>query len=316
MGRQLTVLSFGGGQDSTYILYRIIKDPEFRKKWVKGDFIVVMSDTGNEHFHTYGHIQFIQKLCYDNGIEFYFLTLGEYHPNTWPTLVHQLKLHNTIMSLAGPRTCTDNLKIKPIYNFIDHYVAMKYYGYDKEEKPKGKSYIKRFAKENGKIRVIIGIAHGEEKRIKTSTKREKKAMQTNAFKRWVNPVPYWFRVGVEKVYPLIGEEIARWNIHEYIRDETDWPLPYPSNCMFCPYMTQMEILWMYRNYPGLFEMWVELEANKIKKCEGNGKRNLGVKGEKLLPEILREAIAQYGHMTDEQLNEHKMSHGHCVMSKY
>lgn len=38
----LTVLSFGGGQDSTAILYKIILDPAFRSKWVYGDFIVVI----------------------------------------------------------------------------------------------------------------------------------------------------------------------------------------------------------------------------------------------------------------------------------
>jgi len=38
----LTVLSFGAGQDSTYILYRIIRDPEYRQLVVKGHFIVVI----------------------------------------------------------------------------------------------------------------------------------------------------------------------------------------------------------------------------------------------------------------------------------
>jgi hypothetical protein len=45
----ITILSFGAGQDSTAILYRIVLDPEFRKAYVKGKLVVIMSDTGDEH---------------------------------------------------------------------------------------------------------------------------------------------------------------------------------------------------------------------------------------------------------------------------
>ncbi len=51
--KALTVLAFGGGQDSTAILYRIALDKAFRSRYVKGDLLVLMSDTGNEHPHTY-----------------------------------------------------------------------------------------------------------------------------------------------------------------------------------------------------------------------------------------------------------------------
>lgn len=43
---------------------------------------------------------------------------------------------------------------------------------------------------------------------------------------------------------------------------------------------------------------------------------MGVFGKKLLPEILEEAIKEFGHLTDAELKEYKMSHGHCVKSKY
>lgn len=320
---ELTVLSFGAGQDSTDILYRIVRNPSFKQKYVKGRFIVVMSDTGNEHYHTYEHVQFIINFCQQRNIEFYFLTNGEYHPRTWPTLVSQYQRNDCIMSLVGPRSCTDNLKIKPIYDFIDHYIAKEYYLYPKKGKrPKGKKFIKRFASDHGKINVIIGIAAGEEHRLKKSSEKEKKAMQINAFKKWKDPIPVWFRMGINKVYPLIEESITRWDIHEHIKglqfidEPKNWPLPYPSNCMFCPYMTKIEVLWLYRNHPDMWDMWVQLEANKIRKCEGNGKKNLGVKGDKLLTEFLNEAIIEFGSMTDEEIDDHKMSHGHCVMSTY
>jgi len=40
--KHLTVLSFGAGQDSTYILYRIIRDAQYKSQFVNGDFIVVI----------------------------------------------------------------------------------------------------------------------------------------------------------------------------------------------------------------------------------------------------------------------------------
>lgn len=311
---QLTVLSFGAGQDSTFILYKIVLEKWFRTKYVPGRFIVVMSDTGNEHDHTYEHVKFIEGFCIKQDIEFYFLTNGEYHPRTWPTLQYQMKLNNTIMSMMGPRSCTDNLKVTPIYNFLDHFIGREYYGYIGDP-PKGKKFLTKFAEDNGKINVLIGIAHGEESRIKKASKKELKRSQVDAFKKWKDPVPVWFRKCIQKVYPLVIESIARWDIHEQTL-QMALPLPFPSNCKWCPYLSKIEILWMYRFIPEDWNEWVLAEKAKIKKCENNGKPNLGVKGEKMLEEILQEAIEEFGHMTNDELNEYKMSHGHCVMSKY
>jgi len=219
------------------------------------------------------------------------------------------------MSLTGNRPCTDKLKIEVIYNFLDHYIAQEYYGYTSEERPKGKKYIKRFTGDYGKIRVMIGISAEEKRRIMTSSKKEKRAMQIDAFKRWRNPVPYWFRVGIEKVYPLIDEDIARWDIHE--RTECmGFILPFPSNCKMCPYITKPEILWMWRFEPLEFYKWRFHESRKLAKWACKGDKNHGVKGEKKLDDFLKEAIEEYGHWTDEQLTEYKMSHGHCILSKY
>lgn len=38
---ELTVLSYGGGQDSTAILYKIIHDPAFKSHYVPGKLLVV-----------------------------------------------------------------------------------------------------------------------------------------------------------------------------------------------------------------------------------------------------------------------------------
>lgn len=317
--KKLTVLSFGGGQDSTYILYRIIRDLAYRSEWVKGGFIVVMSDTGAEHPRTYSHVAFIRNLCKEHGIPFYFITpdMG-FHPNTWPTLTSQFRKNRSIMSKMYPRACTDNLKIRPFYKFLEHYIRQHYYPQLNGKFPP-KYFIKRFATENGKIRVILGIASGEEKRIKPSV-RELKELQLDLFSeaKPKRKLPVWMERSVERIYPMVTEGADRWMAQQYILS-TPWPLPMPSNCMFCPYMDRIEILWLYRNHPERFAEWVELEKDKVDRCRSQGVpdvKNLGVNGTKMLDEILREAIAEFGHLSDADLEEHKMSHGHCVMSKY
>ena len=73
----LTVLSFGGGQDSTAILLKLIRDPGFKAKYAPGDFLVVMADTGNEHTATTDHVQYTQELCKVNDMEFVFIALKD-----------------------------------------------------------------------------------------------------------------------------------------------------------------------------------------------------------------------------------------------
>lgn len=314
MNKLLTVLSFGGGQDSTYILYRIIRDPEYRAQFVKGHLLVVMTDTGNEHDYTYQHVGFIRNLCKDHGIEFYFLTSDQgFHPNTWPDLVSQLVRNSTIMSMMFPRSCTDNLKIKPFYNFLNVWIGNTIYGQNVPNSTRNKKWIKRFTAEAGKINILLGIASGEEGRVKIS-KRELKESQLDMFIKLKRTSPVWMTKCLAKSYPMIEEGIDRRMAQNYILS-TPWPLPPPSNCKLCPFLTKQEILWMYRFIPDDFYQWVGIEAAKISKCKDRDV-NLGVKGEKFLPQILKEAIEEFGHWTDAQLQEYKMSHGHCVLSKY
>lgn len=53
----LTILSFGGGQDSTTILYKLVFDADFKARYAPGDLLVLMADTGNEHPETYSHVK-------------------------------------------------------------------------------------------------------------------------------------------------------------------------------------------------------------------------------------------------------------------
>ncbi|TDQ12206.1 adenine nucleotide alpha hydrolase family protein [Pedobacter metabolipauper] len=310
MTEELTFFSFGGGQDGTYMLYKMIRDQEYKKNFVKGRLVVAMSDPGDEHEHTYQHVYWIEQLCKENGIEFYFLKASDgFHPNTWQSLISQFRLNNTIMSMMFGRSCTDNLKIKPLYNFLNVWIAREYYGEYIPNSTRNRTWIKRFAKDHSKIKVIIGIASGEEKRIKIS----KKKSQFNLFKP-VKSVNVWMTKSIEKVYPMITEGIDRKMAQDYIL-VTPWPLPYPSNCMRCPFLSLQEILWLFRFHPDKWYEWVEIEQNKID-ANTHVENNLGVKGKKLLPEILKEAIEKFGHLTDQMLTDYKMSHGHCVKSKY
>lgn len=311
MEKNITILSFGAGQDSTAILYRIVLDKTFRDQYVKGKLIVLMADTGNEHPGTYQHVEFVKSFCKLHRIEFYFITHEQgYHPKNWDSLQHNFRTHNTVMSVAFPKTCTDNLKIKPLYNFLDHYIATQYYGYSEPTRPKGKRFIKHFCKQHGKINVLLGIAAGEESRISGTN------YEIDIFGNLIISNPTWMDHCLQKVYPLVNLLMNRAGCQTYIRS-TGLPLPPPSNCMMCPFLSKQEILWLFRNYPEVFYEWQAYEQAKLNKfSNANIKSNLGVKGNMTLAEFLDQAIAEYGHWTDEKLNEYKMSHGHCVKSAY
>ena len=293
----LTVLSYGGGQDSTAILLKIINSESFRKQFVSGRFIIVMANTGNEHLHTYKYVARIRLLCKKKGIPFFMLKMNEYASESWSGgLIQFYKDKKAVGSKAFPKTCTDNLKIRPIYKFLESYIHTEF----KTEKFGRKSAFYEFTKKYGKIRVLIGIAKGEEKRASENGSSNMK----------------WFNECIDKQYPLIEVGMDRKACQEYIAS-TEMEVPFPSNCILCPFMSLQELLYLHRFEKYWFDQWVEIEARKIQNNLHKGEKNLGVWGSrKLLPEILKEAEAKFGDMSNDDLIEYKMSHGHCVMSKY
>ena len=100
------------------------------------------------------------------------------------------------------------------------------------------------------------------------------------------------------------------------------PVPYPSLCKFCPYKSAVDVLYMSRRAPADYGRWVELERNKLAADPERSphlppEKYHGVFGQNsTLPEVLERAVAEHGHMTDEELEEHRMNHGHAVASKY
>lgn len=297
---QLTILSFGAGQDSTAILYKIVYDPEFRKKYIQGKLIVVFANTQNEKAKTYEHIIKVMEFCKKHDIK--FVVVGEKHrTGDWKKgLIAFYEAGSRIGSKAFPKTCTDNLKIQPIYKWLDLYLhtTLKYGKISKDGKLR-KSAIKEFNKHHGRITVLIGIAFGEEKRASSNEE---------------SPL-VWMQNCIDKVYPLIPLKMDREACQNYIVS-VGHKVPMPSACILCPFMNDIELLHLWRTDKYWFNKWVKLEADKIANNLHAGDKNLGVWGKKLLPEKIIEITNRYGHMTDAQLDEYVMSHGHCVKSKY
>lgn len=294
--KNLTVLSFGGGQDSTAILYKMIYNTQFRQQYAPGELIVIMADTHNEHEETYKHVEGVKQLCQNHGILFKLIAGSEgFTSKSWSKgLIGFYEDHNAVGSKCFPKTCTDKLKIVPIYNYLEQYIHTMY----GTEKVGRKRAIKEFTENNGRLNVLIGIAKGEEKRM--STNEESPSV--------------WMRQCINKVYPLIDIGYDRQACQDYI-EEVGHTVPLPSNCILCPFMSLQELLYLHLQMPEWYHKWVQLEANKIN-ANTHVENNMGVWGKKLLPEKLKEAQDKYGHMTIGDLREYKMSHGHCVKSKY
>jgi len=270
----LTVLSFGGGQDSWALLILLIFDKAFREKYAPGRLIVVMSDTGNEHPLTYFFVKLAIALCKKYDIEFFFLQpdMG-YHSKAWPNIIEWMQRTSNIVMLSV-KSCTDQLKIRPIYKFVDDYIG-KTYGFKSGRKKAMYSYFREY----GEVRVIVGIAKGEESRLLTN----------KAIKAAIKEYPW--RKTYEVIYPLIDPRVTKWmqdgkklkDLYKEIPEveitgldrqacqkvisDAGFEVPPPSNCMTCPYMSLQELLWLFRNYKGMYELWRDIEAVKIKKFQ-------------------------------------------------
>lgn len=317
-GPELSVLSYGLGQDSHAILLKLIYDREFRQKYAPNRLLVVTAETGDEHVQTYQTLEESKALCKKHRIEYVHITndMG-FHSQKWPDLRSFYNRTKTVGSKSYPKTCTAKLKISPIYQYLESFLGTTY-GV-KVGKKKGYG---EFAAKYGKIRVMVGLATGEEKRMVNPDEIVKDA---------------WKRNAVTTVYPLADIGYNREACQKYIQS-VGHAVPIPSNCILCPFMSEQELVWMSRFLPADLEDWIRIERNKIennrhmdsvpdKDKNGNAKldkngnpkmvnKNYGVWGVKLLPEVLEGALAKYGHLSDDDLWQYKMSHGHCVSSTW
>lgn len=294
MKNKLTILSYGGGQDSTALLLKYAYDAGFREKYAPDDFLVVMSDTGDEHNYTYNHIEWTKRFCLDHKIEFHHLTPSRgFHTPAWQGLIEWQRRTGNIVML-GIKSCTDKLKIVPIYKFLDLWISKKYNLPYNGRKQSIKAFKEKY---NQDINVMIGISRGEEQRVK-----EKR-------------VATGWKSCVTTIYPLINMGMDRKDCQNYTRSKRV-KVPFPSNCMRCPYMSDVELLWLKRNYPAKLMEWIELEEKKLAKFSESGKKNCGVfASEKTIEDRLMKVERKYGHLRGGELNDYKFSHG-CVKSKY
>ena len=292
---ELTILSFGAGQDSTTLLYKYIYDSEFRQRYAPGRFLVICSDTGDEHPETYKHIEQIKQLCVRHKVEFVHLTpdMG-YHRGNWQSLRGFYRAKTTCGSKAYPKTCTDNLKLQPIYRYVEDWLG-RVYGIATGRK---RGFIE-FAQRHGKIKMLLGIARGEEGRVADPAKIKER----------------WRQQSITAVYPLIDLGLDRQGCQDYI-SSVGHSVPPPSNCILCPFMSEIELVWLYRFQRRDYKDWVKIERRKMEKHKALGDKNFVVWGRRTLPHVLAKALERFDYLTDEQLQDYKMSHGHCVKSKY
>lgn len=332
----LTILSFGGGQDSTALLWLYIKGK--LKKFVKGKFIVVMADTGDEHEHTKEHLKEIRALCERFDIPFFHIgpQHGYYSPSWTDVLTPQLRSEDDefepTLIQAGTKSCTINVKVAPIYKFVDHFIGHVKGYTDKKDQPwqrwtrgggYGQKAIVKFHEDHGKINVLIGFAHGEEKRINSA-----KALEETAFKKMDKTNARCF---VKRFFPLADMMMDRQACQKFIMSCAG-SVPYPSNCVLCPYMAMEELLWLNLHHEDRMNQWMEIEEAKIARFEakrdpdgniyskkGNVIDNQGVyRGKETLREKLAKVKEKYSHMTRDELikflDDFKMNHSNCGSS--
>ena len=160
--KPLTVLSFGGGQDSTAILYRLLHDPMARARYAPGELLVLMADTEDEYADTLAHVETIKALCAEKGVEFHVGGEAWRRPS-WQKggLRGFMQRSSTIIIKAQRKTCTDQLKLTPLYAFLDWWIADRAGSTALAAKRgRGKFAIKRYVETQGKIQMLIGIARG------------------------------------------------------------------------------------------------------------------------------------------------------------
>lgn len=303
----LTILSFGGGQDSSAILAKLIEDDELYNRYVGDDeLLVVMSDTGDEHPATYFHVESVREICEEHGIDFRLIEAGsKFHLDSWQNLIDpQIRNGDSefqpTMVQRGTKSCTHNLKLYPIYKFVDEWINERFdYGYKTYDSGGcRKNALKRLYEEHGRIDVLLGYASGEEDRKEASLEIEEKE-QDGEFAVW--------KQALRRRFPLIEEGLDRQDCQRINREFYDYRV-WPSNCMRCPYQSDAEILWLDQEHPDLIEQWLEIEERKIDRDDAE--TNHGVFGEEeSLADRLERVREELGDLSDEELFERKFSHG-------
>lgn len=241
LGR-LVALSFGAGQESTTLLYLHRYSASFRARYVPdGRLVVIFCDTGDEHANTYAHVTEVAQFCAASAIPFVHIRgdMG-YHTGHWRDgLVGQFRATRTVMGLAFPKSCSDQLKISPFYKYLEAYVAREY----SLGEATRKQALYRYARLYGPLRVLIGFAAGEERRLAragAATTIPRSRPRTTRPLRRTTPPARWMQRCMERAYPLIDLGMTRADCQTYIR-AVGHTAPPPSLCRRCPFSTLREL---------------------------------------------------------------------------
>jgi 3'-phosphoadenosine 5'-phosphosulfate sulfotransferase (PAPS reductase)/FAD synthetase len=316
----LVVLSFGAGQDSTTILYRLIQEPKVRAKALEDrNFAVVFADTGNERPETYDHAWYIYNICRYHGIKFAHLASPEtvemhrkngrdpshlltgYESRTWTSLGGQYR-RNSSLAVRNNKSCTDNLKIRPIYRWLDHLCDQLMDNDGKGDR--GKRHILEYTERYGRIRMMIGFTKGEEKRIKKSL--------NFAGAKWFSKIA--------RTFPLADWGFDRLDCINYMQQSKFNDCP-PSMCMMCPNVTKHSLIILWHEHRWEFIEWCRHERRKAEKWipiqKAKGKRHVMALGRKYnLIEELRMAMKELAHMSYQEIKDYHFTHGHCISNGY
>lgn len=300
---QLTVLSYGAGQQSTAVLLKLLFDGGFRARYAPGRLLVLAADTGNEDPRTYAHLDRMRRLCGEHGEELVHITsdMG-FHTAAWRSLAHHYRSGRRIGSKAFPKSCSANLKILPQFRYLAWRLANDYgLGHRRQYSRTVREYTGLSGR---RVAFLIGISAEEAKRRIPDE----------------NDAPKWQREYLQRRYPLTDMGWDRADCQNYIQS-LGFPSPIPSACRMCPFKTDSELVLMARTDEAGYREWVELEAAKLRAHAERSphlppEKNFGVWPHRTLPQALADAEEEYGHLTTEQLEAMRMTRGHAVGTRH
>ncbi len=248
-----------------------------------------------------------------HGIPFYYLGTGDgYHTGTWRGgLEGFYAAHDTVGSKAFPKTCSPRLKTDPIGKFLEQFVADAYGVPNPGRKKSLYAFTERY---RAKIRMVLGMAQGEERRCAARAPTLFPLPESRG-------EPLWLQRTYDRVYPLIELGLDRAGAQQVIAEKAPFPVPVPSNCRLCPFASDAEIAYVDRRFPDDMERWCVYEERKLAK-NAHEPRNLGVDGKltkdgrtvTLREHVLPRARAAFGGYSTRQLAQIRFSHGHSTAS--
>lgn len=228
----MNIVSFGGGTNSTAMIIGM-----YRRK-IPID-LILFSDTGGEHPHTYKHVSRFNEWLKIHGLpQITVVRNVDKEGNVFTLEEECLKSHSLPSIAYGWKKCSLKHKIGPQDKYCNHHPE-----------------CKEIWKTGKKINKYIGYDAGEVRR------------KEHAFAIDLQDKKY------KKIYALIDWDWYREDCIKAIQEE-GLELPGKSSCFFCPSMKKTEIKALRRDYPELFNRAITIEdnaQNQLIKVKGLGR---------------------------------------------